>query len=209
MSTPDRLLAEDSFEHETFVGVDMQGLDCSRKEFEGCTFKNAKLPESRWMGAVLEDCTFELCDLANMVPRGLTARDVRFNECKLLGVDWTGIGTAPRVAFEACNLRYSIFANVDLRRTAFFRSVITEGTFVAVDLTESDFDGSDLTGTTFSECVLRKTDFTRARGLLVDPAKNRVKDVRVSIESAVLLAASFGMRVGGFQGSDEPPRRRR
>ena len=209
MTPLEQLRTADSFDGETFVGLDAHAIDLSHKEFEGCTFRNMKLSDSRWMGAVLEDCTLEGCDLSGAVPRGMVTRDVRFNECKLLGVDWTGLGTAPRVAFESCDLRYAIFSKIDLTKTAFIRSNITEASFVEVDLSESDFDGSDLTGTTFTSCVLRKADFTRALGVHLDPAKNRVKDVRVSIESAVLLAASFGMRVGGFQQNDVRPRRRR
>ncbi len=209
MTAIDRLLAADSFDGETFVGLEAHAIDLSHKELVGCAFKNMKLSESRWMGAVLEDCTFEACDLSGAVPRGMTTRDVRFSECKLLGVDWTGLVAAPRVAFDTCDLRYAIFSKLDLSKTAFLRSNITEATFVEVDLAECDFDDSDLTGTTFTGCILRRADFTRARGLFVDPAKNRVKDARVSIESAMLLAASFGMRVGGFQQADERPRRRK
>lgn len=196
-STRERLLSEAYFEGESFVGLELGEADLSRKEFQSCTFRSVKLAGSRWMGALLEDCTFELCDLSNFAPKGLAARDVRFSECKLLGVDWTSVSPHPRVAFEACDLRYASFASVHLRKTTFLRSQITEATFADVDLTECDFDGSDLEGTTFRECVLHKANFSGARGLLLDPAKNRVKDARISLEAAVLLAASFGLRVGG------------
>lgn len=193
----ERLLAEGYFEGESFVGLELGEADLSRKEFQSCSFRNVRLAASRWMGTLLEDCTFEACDLSNFSPKGLAARDVRFAECKLLGVDWTGVSPHPRLAIEACDLRYAAFSSVHLRKTPFLRSQITEATFVDVDLTECDFDGSDLAGTTFRECVLHKADFTGARGVLLDPAKNRVKDARVSLEAAALLAASFGLQVGG------------
>jgi uncharacterized protein YjbI with pentapeptide repeats len=194
----DRLLAEAYFEGESFLGLELGEADLSRKEFQSCTFRNVKLPSSRWMGALLEDCTFELCDLSNFSPKGLATRDVTFSECKLIGVDWTGVSPHPRIAFEACDLRYAAFASAHLRKTPFRRSQITGATFVDVDLTECDFDGSDLAGTTFRECVLHKADFSGARGVLLDPAKNRVKDARISLDAAALLAASFGLRVAGY-----------
>jgi uncharacterized protein YjbI with pentapeptide repeats len=210
MTTSTELLRDgDVFEGETFVGLDAPGLDLSRKEFQGCTFRHGKLPESIWTGAVLEDCVFELCDLTRIAPKGIALRDVRFVECKLLGVDWKDVGPSPRVSFEACDLRYASFAAVHLRSTAFVRSQLVEASFVDVDLEASDFDGSDLTGATFRGCALKKTDFSRARGVLLDPAANRVKDARVSLEAAVLLARSFGMRVSGFDADDAKPQRRK
>jgi uncharacterized protein YjbI with pentapeptide repeats len=199
MTTRERLLSEDRFENESFIGVDLSGVDLSRKELEGCTFRNAKLSETRWLGTVLEDCVFETCDLSNMSPKGLTARDVRFRECKLLGVDWSGVTPSVAVSFDGCDLRYAQLVKMHLRKTKFLRCTLVEAAFVEVDLMESDFEGSDLTGATFRDCVLKKADFTQARGVLIDATKNQVKDVRVSVEAAVLLATSLGMRVSGFE----------
>ncbi len=207
-TTREALISGDYFESASFVGLELGAIDLSRKEFQSCTFRGVKLPASQWLGTLLEDCTFELCDLTNMLPRGLVARDVRFAECKLLGVDWANAAPHPRLAFEACDLRYAAFSAMHLRKTPFLRSQITEATFVDVDLTESDFDGSDLAGTSFRECQLQKVDFSGARGLLLDPTKNRVKDARVSLEAAALLAASFGLRVAGY-GEREPAQRAR
>lgn len=204
----DRLLSEDRHEGVVFAGLDARGVDLSRKELEGCTFRNAKLPESRWLGAVLEDCTFELCDLSNMVPKGLAARDVRFRECKLVGVDFASLAPSPRLSFEGCDLRYAAFASMHLRKTSFARARLEEATFTDVDLSESDFADAALAGALFQDCVLRKADFSQARGALLDPAKNRVKDAKISLEGAVLLATSLGLKVSGFDGGERPSRKR-
>ena len=204
MTAHERLLAEAYFENDTFSGFELAGLDLSRKELQGCTFRHVKLPDSRWTGAVLEDCTFELCDLSNMVLKGMAARDVRFSECKLVGVDWSGLAPGARIDFEGCDLRYASFAAMHLRKTRLVRCNLAEATFADVDLTESDFEDSDLSGCSFRDCVLRHADLSRARGVLVDPAHNRARGVRVSVEAAVLLARSAGMVVSGV---DEPERR--
>jgi uncharacterized protein YjbI with pentapeptide repeats len=202
------LLSSDRHEGVVFAGLDARGVDLSRKELEGCTFRNARLPESRWTGAVLEDCAFEGCDLSNMVAKGLALRDVRFVECKLLGVDFAALAPSPRLSFDACDLRYAAFAKMHLRRTSFVRSRLEEATFDDVDLSESDFAEAALEGAIFKDCTLRKADFSQARAALLDPAKNRVKDAKISLEGAVLLATSLGLKVSGFDAGERPSRKR-
>ena len=68
---------------------------------------------------------------------------------------------------------------------------------------ESVFEECQFDGTRFEECDLRRTRFPHAKDLFVDPAKNNVKGMQVPLETAIHLAASFGMRVIGF---DEKPR---
>lgn len=210
MSTAERLAAEEYFEDITFAGLDLQGVDVSRKEFFRCTFRNTRLQESRWDRARLEDCTFEDCDLTRFQAPLLTAYGVQFKGCKLMGVNWGEVSPHPRLAFNDCNLRYCSFVGVNLRQTVFARCRATEASFIDVDLTEADFSGSDLTGSTFRNAQLRKADFSNANGVFIDPALNRVKDVRIPVEAAVLLAMSLGMRVSGYDsGDEEPPRRGR
>lgn len=201
------LLAEDRHEGVVFRGIDASAVDLSHKELEGCTFQNVRLPESRWVSAVLEDCTFERCDLSNAIVTSLALRDVRFRECKLVGIDFT-LAPSPRLELDGCDLRYAAFAAMHLAKTSFARCRLEEATLTEVDLTEADFAEADLRGAIFEGCVLVKADFSRARGALVDPGKNRAKDARISLEGAVLLARSAGLRVSGFDTGDPPARKR-
>lgn len=198
------LKAGDYFEDELFEGLDLQGFDFAEKEFFRCVFRNANLQESCWNRARLEDCAFEGCDLTRMVPGDLRAYGVRYQGCKVMGVEWTGSVRDPQFSFEDCNLRYASFLSVNLRATRFLRCRVTEANFIDVDLVEADFAGSDLTGSSFEGANLMRADLSTAQGAFVDPAKNRVKDLRIPVETAVLLAASLGMRVGGFNDAPEP-----
>jgi len=205
MPSPDQtspFAAGPYFEHATFSGLDLPAADLSGKEFFGCTFKSLKLQESLWNKARLEDCVFEDCDLTRMQPKRLVAYGVEMRGCKLMGIDWTDLAPNPQLSFADCNLRYASFVSLNLRKTRFLRCRVTEANFVGVDLREADFADSDLTGSTLADCQLGKADFSRARGVCVNPAKNRVKDAVISLESAVLVAMSFGMKVSGF-GEDE------
>ncbi|HEX4353129.1 MAG TPA: pentapeptide repeat-containing protein, partial [Polyangiales bacterium] len=63
MSTLERLLAEDSFEDETFDALRAGEAELGGKELIRCTFRNAKLTETAWKRTRLEDCVFDSCDL--------------------------------------------------------------------------------------------------------------------------------------------------
>ena len=198
MTSAADLLAEPFHRDVTFVDLDLPGADLRGKELFRCTFRGCRLPESRLEAANLERCVFEECELSGIQPRRLVAVEVRFVRCKLQGVDFGELSPGSRLAFEGCNLRYTAFSGGSLRKTPFTDCRIVEASFADVDLAEADFAGSDLAETTFERCGLERADLSLVRHAFVDPARNRVKGLRVPLESAVALAASFGMRVRGF-----------
>jgi uncharacterized protein YjbI with pentapeptide repeats len=125
-------------------------------------------------------------------------RGVRFEDCKLMGVDWSNLSPHPEFTFTNCNLRYASFVKVNLRKTSFARSAVREANFHDADLTEADFAGADLSGSNFRGCTLTRTDFRGTTGLFLDPARNKVKGTRVPVETAVMLAQSLGLVVDGY-----------
>nr|AKP45389.1 pentapeptide repeat domain protein [Cystobacter sp. Cbv34]QQZ45545.1 CysO [synthetic construct] len=197
-STPS-LESGDFFADVTFSDLSIESADLSGKEFERCTFRRCKLPESRWVRSRLEDCVFEGCDLLRMVPEKLALRSVTFKDTRLMGVDWSGLGTMPDVQFEQCDLRYSSFLKLNLRKTRFVGCSAREANFIDVDLAESDFTGTDMPGCTMQGCVLTKTNFARSTNFIFDPKANQVKGTRVGVETAVALAQALGMVVDGYQ----------
>jgi uncharacterized protein YjbI with pentapeptide repeats len=188
----------DSFENQTFSDLDIQGQDIADKEFYRCTFKNAKLGLTRWPSTRLEECVFDDCDLVGMAPSGVSYRGVEFRRSRLMGVDWTDVASNPDLTFIECNLRYVSFVGTNLRKLHFEKCLIIEGNFINAELIEAVFHDCDFTGTAFDKCDLSKADMFDARGLFVDPAKNRVKGLRVPVETAVMLALALGMKVEGY-----------
>ena len=186
-TTPEQLLGGESFDDETFVGFDLGGADLSGKIFAGCTFRNVKLSESRWDRARLEDCVLEGCDLTRLAPASMALRGVQFNRCKVMGIDWTGVGDYPDFGLRGRN--GTIYA------WPFLRCSLVEASFVDVDLTEARFDSCRFTGARFERCDLRKASFAGAQALLLDPASNQVRGASIPPEAALLLAASFGFKV--------------
>lgn len=206
----ERLREEDAFEHETIRAGSLQGMRLVGKEFYRCVFEGVQLQETRWADVRLESCVFRDCDLTRANVAGLHLREVRFEGCKLMGIDWSEAAPNPEVHFEDCNLRYGSFVGLSLRKTTFARCAAPEVNFIDTDLTEADFTGTDLTGSNFRDCTLTKADFRGATGAFLDPSGNRFKATRVSVETAVMVAGSLGMRVEGYSDAEakEPAARR-
>jgi len=192
-----RLLAEETFENETFTGLDLQRAALGGKEFYRCVFENCLLQESTWKSARLEACVFRGCDVTRAKLLQTALRGVKFEGSKLMGVDFSAVSPHPELSFTDCNLRYASFVKVNLRKTAFLRCAAREANFLEVDLTDAEFDGTELTGSNFQGCTMTNTDFRRATGLFFEPSRNRVKKTRVPVETAVLLAQSLGLVVEG------------
>jgi uncharacterized protein YjbI with pentapeptide repeats len=193
--TAEDLRRGESFDELTVVGLDLAGADLGGKVFANCTLRNLKLAESRWERARLEDCVLDDCDLTRLAPAGLVLRGVRFQRCKMMGIDWSALGAFPDLSFTDCNLDYCSFIGLRARKLPASRCSFVEANFVDCDLGEARLEACDFTGARFERCDLRKATFAGARALLLDPAGNQVKGAAIPPESALLLAASFGFKL--------------
>jgi len=95
--------------------------------------------------------TFENCDLSMANISNTTLRDIRFNHCKLLGLQFERCNKLLfSVIFEECQLNLSSFYKMDLKNTQFISCHLKEAEFVECDLSGFVFDHCDLTGAIFS-----------------------------------------------------------
>lgn len=197
MSTIEHLLQEFTFDDETFERLQIT-TTLVEKEFTGCTFRGLKAETVIWKSVRFEDCTFENCELTRAQFPHTRFVGVSFRGCKLMGIDWSSIASNPTLFFDSCDLRYASFVKVNLRKTIFRGCKACETNFIDCALVESDFSDTDLTGANFDASDLSKANLTTALGAFVAPGKNRVKDTRISVETAVLMAMAQGMKVAGY-----------
>ena len=197
MSTIEHLLQESTFDEETFERLQVTA-PLVEKEFVGCTFRGLKADVSIWRSVRFEDCTFENCELTRAQFPHTRLVGVSFRGCKLMGIDWSSIAANPTLFFDSSDLRYNSFVQVNLRKTSFRGCKACECNFIDCALIESDFSDTDLTGANFEASDLTKTNLTTALGAFLAPGKNRVKDTRISVETAVLMAMAQGMKVAGY-----------
>jgi uncharacterized protein YjbI with pentapeptide repeats len=201
------LFEDDFVEGATIDEKSIEGLKLSHQELYRCTFRKCAFPSARFEKVVFESCVFEDCDLTRMVVPHSAFRGVRFVRCKLLGVHFSALSAHPELTFEGCDLRYTVFDGQQLRGARFLDSKLDEASFEGCDLVDADFSSSELTGAVFGKCELAGADFSSARGLFLDPAKNRAKDAFIGADAAVELARSLGLRVAGHDSPRKKARR--
>jgi uncharacterized protein YjbI with pentapeptide repeats len=204
---PRHLLTPDFIKGAEFTNADLSGLVLADKELYRCVFKGCTLGTARFEHVVFEACTFEDCDLSRATLPRSVSRGLTFTRCKLLGVHFNALSQRPELEFDGCDLRYAVFDGLHLRGTRFADSKLQDASFNGCDLVDADFTGCDLGAAVFTRCDLGGADFSTATDLLFDPAANRAKDAFISVDAAVQLARTHGLRVAGHDSAKKKSRR--
>jgi len=150
-------------------------------EYENCRFNDCDFSECGLAECVFTDCEFNFCNLSLAKLTGATFRDVKFLNCKMLGLhfdDCNEFGVS--FSFENCTLDHSSFYKLKIIRTIFSGSRLAGVDFSECDLTGSSFPDCDLGGAVFEGTNLERVDFSTAVNYSLDPDKNRLKKTRFS-----------------------------
>lgn len=123
--------------------------------------------------------------------------DVRFEECRLLGVDF---GRASRklplrLEFVRCDLSYASFAETPVKDLRIEDSTVRDADFTKAAIAGAVLSGADLAGAVFRAADLRKADLRTARGYTIDPKETRLEGAKFSLPEALSLLAAFGVEL--------------
>jgi uncharacterized protein YjbI with pentapeptide repeats len=184
---------------EAFSDADCSGQDIIDVEFDACTFRHCAFAKASLRKCRVLDSTFESCDFSLLKAPHARFRDVKFKDCKMIGVDWTTIGGALDLVFEHCLLDYCIFAGLDLRRIKLLGCSAREADFSGSNMREAVCVRTDFRAARFSNTDLGKADFRGATNYRIDPAANRVRKARFSLPEAVSLLQGLDISI------EEPP----
>jgi uncharacterized protein YjbI with pentapeptide repeats len=196
-------------DEQAFTSVELPGLHLAHRELYRCTFTDVKIPQAMFERCVFESCRFVRCDLTRSSWKMSSLRGVRFEGCKLLGVDLGAVQANPEVEFDACNLELVSFDNLHLRGVVFRNCALQGATFEATNLVEADFAGSDLGNVLFRRADLTGADLSTAERAVFLPSETRCKDARISTETAVGIAQALGLRVAGHDDGKKSGKGRR
>jgi uncharacterized protein YjbI with pentapeptide repeats len=177
-----KMMKQEYTEEKTFDKNDFTQNPLIKGEYENCTFRSCDFSNSDLSDIVFMDCMFENCNLSMVTLTKTALREVRFIDCKMLGLHFANcneIGLS--VYFERCNLNHSSFYKTKLKKTTFKNTKLNEVDFSASDLTGSLFDNCDLTRATFENTIVEKADFRTAFNYSIDPEKNRIKKARFTL----------------------------
>lgn len=195
----------EQFVGETFEGLKLAGGRVSRNDFEECRFVSCDLGEAYLDRCRFTDCEFRSSELSLLRPGASSFRDVRFLDCRAMGIDWTQAETALgfRALFERCILDSSSFAQLPLDELRVLECRAKDANFVGADLTRADFRGTNLMGSRFAHANLSEADLSNAREVMLDPATTTLQRTKLSLDDSIRVLRAMGIVVAGFADEDD------
>lgn len=199
------------YRDQSFASIILDGGSVNDREFLHCAFFNCSFQQTLFARCRFEDCTFDQCNLSVFKSMNSGFLGVKFEQSKLLGVDWTRVKTPIDVSFHWCILDNCLFPGLKLKSTKMLQCKIREADFTKADLSSSSFGSSDLAGTQFIQCNLSKcdfdsadlagarffdcdlsfADFSKARNYTINPTANKLKKTQFSLPEAASLLSVF------------------
>ena len=176
-------------------------------DFQGCTFVSADLHETLIRSSRFVECRFERCDLSLWHPVDSTFGGSRFEDCRMLGIDWT-LAVWPRVplydpnTFVRCDMSMGTFANLDLVEVTFEECRLREVSYRETRLSRGRFDNSDCLGADFFGADLTGAGLVGVDGLAVDPRVTRLEGATVDGATGAAILNLLGINLAEA-GSEE------
>jgi fluoroquinolone resistance protein len=176
----------------TFKGVRQErGLIVS-SEFYECTFVHCSFVETVFRACRFNHCTFLHCDLSLVQVPACLFSATRFEQSKVVGVDWTQADWAAArigepIGFWKCGISHSTFIGLSLQGLQVLDCTAVDVDFREADLSRADFGATDLSESLFSDTNLTEADLRRARNYTIAPGRNVLTRTRVSLPEAMAL----------------------
>jgi len=184
------LFEDDSYENETFEDV-VWSDDLDNIEFYKCTFKNSSFQSSRLIECSFDSCEFIQCNLSLIEIKYTSFIDVKFTDCKILGVNWSTAGGFFSASYDGCILNNNFFSDMNLTRFKFSSCYFVEASFFNTKMMHSVFDECDLSRCQFHQVDLSFANFTTSRNYYMNAATNTLRNTAFSLPEAVSLLANL------------------
>ena len=197
------IVSKGRYTERPFEAADSAGLEIAAAEFQECRFVRCSLSESVLRACVFDECVFVECDLSLVKLPHSVFSSTRFEDSKIIGVNWTE-ARWPRlrllvpVRFEKCIINHSTFLGLDLKGVRFTECTAKDVDFREADLSKADFSGTDLTGAQFGRTNLTGANLESARNYRIVPAENTLKGARFSLPEAMSLLSGLDIEISGW-----------
>lgn len=182
---------QEFFETE-FKSVVYKNKRLIRREFESCVFDRCSLQESQFFHCKFSNCRFVNCNLTMFNVEGSSFKEVKFEKCKVAGVNWTLAKWSKfipdaAIAFEDCVLNFSTFLGLALKGLILRGCVAHDVDFSEADLSKADFSKTDLSRSQFRHTNLTGANFATAFNYSLSVTLNEVKKARFALPEAINL----------------------
>jgi uncharacterized protein YjbI with pentapeptide repeats len=190
------------YEDEIFSGVKALSLKVSRSTFEECRFLDCDLAEAEFDECRFIECEFKNSNLNVIKLTGSRFFESQFEECKVTGINWTslhwtGITVSSPMAFESCDLSFSVFNSLSLPGLVIKNCKAWNVDFESCDLIHSEFTNTDLQDARFNGTKLDKSDFDGAINYYIDPKDNSIRGAKFSFPEVINLLKAFDIKIEG------------
>ena len=159
-------MESESFQKETFDQVDYSENRMEGEAYEQCLFSNCNFFNSDLCRIEFMDCQFINCNFSMTSIIDAAFKNVAFQQCKLMGID-----------FSKCD------------------DFLFSASFSNADLSFAIFDTCNLLQATFYNSILEKADFRTAINYSFDPAYNKIKKAKFSLEGLPGLLSKYNIEV--------------
>jgi uncharacterized protein YjbI with pentapeptide repeats len=177
----------ETYYDEDFSGEEwVQGV-VTAVTFEDCTFTDCQFNETQFQRCTFRDCQFKNCDLSLIDVEYCTLQRTKFQDCKMVGINWSKIGRIQWPEFHDCNLSYNTFMELDLTRAIITGCTAKEAYFDSANLTDANCTRTDFSESRFFHTDLTRADFTTARNYFIAPHLNTLKKTKFSMPEAMAL----------------------
>lgn len=178
-----------------FNGVSIPASILADKEFYQCSFDNCNMNKTEFNSCRFEDCDFTNCDLSLVKFKACEFIDVRFNESKLLGINWTEAGSPLRIELRKCKINHSTFYGLNLRLIVIEDCIANEVDFTETVLYKANCSMTDFKDSKFSNTDLSYADFSKAKNYDINPNFNKIHKAIFSIPEVLTLLQGYDIIV--------------
>lgn len=182
------------FEDQIIEYKDLSASPLLKGTYDHCQFSHCDFSETDFSSFRFIECIFKDCNLSLAKVQQTAFRDVRFVDCKMLGLHFN---TANALGFEIyCEksiLNNCVFYGWNLKKIVFRECLLKEVDFAKCDLTLAIFDQCDLLDALFEETKLEKADFRTAFNYSIDPENNLLKKAKFSLPAVTGLLHRYNI----------------
>ncbi|NIS81604.1 MAG: pentapeptide repeat-containing protein [Anaerolineales bacterium] len=185
------LASSEYFADRDFNAIHLERGRINSTEFFDCGFIRCNFTESVFHNCRFSNCVFLDCNLGVIKVPGSIFSLTKFENSKVIGVNWTEAdwttALANPIGFYKSTINHCTFIGLELKGIQIKDCIATEVDFREADLSQADFTGTDLAQSLFVNTDLTEADLSRARNYNIDPGENILKQTKFSLPEAMSL----------------------
>lgn len=191
---------ETEYVAKVFNQINISGTTLTDKVFDGCTFRECDFSETVFHKCKFIDCQFVMCNLSVCKVLYSKFSDVVFDECKMVGVDWTqaawsSLALSSPLTFRQCILNDSSFYRLVLTELVMQECKVHDADFRECNLTDADLSHTDFAHSLFHKTNLTRANFAEAINYDIDIYANEIKGAKFCRFEAVRLLEGLGIEL--------------